>query len=114
MFEKMIVKYRQEIVSLGKTIDEQSFQRSLQELNDEQLKEVIDTNNNDWVILDMRNSYEYKLGHFKNAIPAGTINFREVENLLEDYKQQFSDKKVLMYCTGGIRCDKLSVLLKEK
>ena len=75
---------------------------------------MIDTEDKDWVILDMRNSYEYKLGHFKNAIPAGTINFREVENLMEDYKNQFKDKKVLMYCTGGIRCDKLSVMLKEK
>ena len=78
------------------------------------MKQVIDREDDNWVILDMRNSYEYKLGHFKNAIPAGTINFREVENLLEDYRNQFQDKKVLMYCTGGIRCDKLSVLLKEK
>lgn len=113
MFDKMIVKYRQEIVALGKTIDQVSFERSLQELTDDELKAVIDGNNPDWVILDMRNSYEYKLWHFKNAIPAGTINFREVETLLEDYKQQFADKKVLMYCTGWIRCDKLSVLLKE-
>ena len=114
MFEKMIVKYRQEIVSLGTTITQEAYERSLQELTDAQLKQVIDTEDNDWVILDMRNSYEYKLGHFKNAIPAWTINFREVENLLEDYRNQFQDKKVLMYCTGGIRCDKLSVLLKEK
>ena len=100
MFEKMIVKYRKEIVALGTTIDQASFQRSLQELKPDELKAVIDNNNDDRVILDMRNSYEYKLGHFKNAIPAGTINFREVEDLLEDYKQQFDNKKVLMYCTG--------------
>jgi len=99
MFDKMIVKYRQEIVSLGKTIDEASFKRSLQELTDDELKKIIDGNDPDWVILDMRNSYEYKLGHFKNAIPAGTINFREVEEMFDDYKKQFADKKVLMYCT---------------
>lgn len=114
MFTKMIVKYRQEIVALWTTITQEAYERSLQELTDEELKEVIDNNNQDRVILDMRNSYEYKLGHFKNAIPAGTINFREVENLMEDYKKQFEDKKVLMYCTWGIRCDKLSVMLKEK
>ena len=113
MFDKMIVKYRKEIVSLGKTINQESFERSLQEISDQELKSVIDSNNPEWVILDMRNSYEYKLWHFKNAIPAWTINFREVESLLEEYKQQFADKKVLMYCTWGIRCDKLSVLLKE-
>lgn len=114
MFEKMIVKYRQEIVALWKTIDQASFQRSLQELTDEQFKRVIDGKDTDRVILDMRNSYEYKLWHFKNAVPAGTINFREVEQLFDDYKKQFEGKKVLMYCTGGIRCDKLSVLLKEQ
>jgi UPF0176 protein len=113
MFDKMIVKYRQEIVSLGKTINETAFQRSLQELSDEELKKIIDNEDPEWVILDMRNSYEYKLWHFKNAIPAGTINFREVEEMFDEYKKQFSDKKVLMYCTGWIRCDKLSVLLKE-
>lgn len=114
MFDKMIVRYRQEIVSLWKTIDQASFQRSLQELTDEQFKNIIDEKDPNWVILDMRNSYEYKLGHFKNAIPAGTINFREVEELFDDYKKEFAGKNVLMYCTGGIRCDKLSVLLKEK
>ncbi len=113
MFDKMVVKYRQEIVSLGKTINEASFQRSLQELTDKEFKKIIDGNDPDWVILDMRNSYEYKLWHFKNAIPAGTINFREVEEMFDEYKKQFIDKKVLMYCTGWIRCDKLSVLLKE-
>ncbi len=114
MFDKMIVRYREEIVALGTPITQASFEKSVQRLSDEGLKQVIDTNNEDRVILDMRNSYEYKLGHFKNAIPAGTINFREVEHLIEDYKTQFEDKKVLMYCTGGIRCDKLSVLLKGK
>lgn len=113
MFEKMIVKYRPEIVALGMKIDEASYNKSLQTLHVDGLKEVIDNNDNEWVILDMRNSYEYKLGHFKNAIPAGTINFREVEHLLNDYKEKFHNKKVLMYCTGGIRCDKLSVMLKQ-
>jgi predicted sulfurtransferase len=61
MFDKMVVKYRQEIVSLGKTINEASFQRSLQELTDKEFKKIIDGNDPDWVILDMRNSYEYKL-----------------------------------------------------
>jgi predicted sulfurtransferase len=61
MFDKMIVKYRQEIVSLGKTINETAFQRSLQELSDEELKKIIDNEDPEWVILDMRNSYEYKL-----------------------------------------------------
>lgn len=113
-FDKMIVRYRQEIVALGKTITAAQVQQSLQEISPDDLKKVIDTNNDDYVILDMRNSYEYKLGHFKNAIPAGTINFREMQDLIKQYKEKLADKKVVMYCTGGIRCDKLSVLLKEE
>lgn len=113
-FDKMIVRYRQEIVTLGKTITAQQVKQSLQEISADEFKKVIDTNNDDYVILDMRNSYEYKLGHFKNAIPAGTINFREMHDLITQYKEKLADKKVVMYCTGGIRCDKLSVLLNEE
>jgi UPF0176 protein len=47
----------------------------------------------------MRNDYERQLGHFKGAIPAGTLNFREVHELVEKYKEKFKDKKVVMYCT---------------
>lgn len=61
----------------------------------------------------MRNTYEYKLGHFKGALPAGTVNFREMKELIAKYREKFQGKKVVMYCTGGIRCDKLSVLLKK-
>ncbi len=61
----------------------------------------------------MRNNHEYKLGHFKNAIPANTMNFRELENEIEDYKKQFGEKKVISYCTGGIRCEKSTVMLQK-
>ena len=70
MFDKLIVRYREEIVALGTPITQASFEKSVQRLSDEGLKQVIDSDNDDRVILDMRNSYEYKLGHFKNAIPA--------------------------------------------
>ena len=113
-FEKLIVRYRKEIVALWAPISQTSFEQSKQSISHEDLKTIIDHKQEDRAILDMRNSYEYKLWHFKWAIPAGTINFREVEDLLADYKDKFADKKVLMYCTWGIRCDKLSVLLKEK
>lgn len=61
MFDKMIVKYRSEIVTLGKVIDQKSFTQSLQDLPPEELKSIIEEENKDRVILDMRNSYEYKL-----------------------------------------------------
>jgi len=65
------------------------------------------------VIVDMRNHYESEVGHFKNAICPDVDTFREelqvVENLLNDQK----DKNLLMYCTGGIRCEKASAWFKH-
>jgi UPF0176 protein len=66
------------------------------------------------VLVDMRNHYESEVGHFKNAICPDVDTFREelqvVENLMEDQK----DKNLLMYCTGGIRCEKASAWMKHK
>jgi len=113
-FEKMIVRYREEIVALGKTVSEAQVQEADKQITVEELKRIIDEDDQEWAILDMRNDYEWELGHFKNAIPAGTVNFREVQDLVKKYKEKLKGKKVLMYCTGGIRCEKLSVLLKDE
>lgn len=113
-FDKMIVKYRQEIVALGKTVTEAQVRMADRQLSIEEFKRIVEEEDPDRAILDMRNDYEWQLGHFKGAIPAGTVNFREVPALLEKYKEKLKGKNVLMYCTGGIRCEKLSVLLKEE
>lgn len=66
------------------------------------------------IVVDMRNHYESEVGHFKNAICPDVDTFREelvvVENLLEKEK----DKNLLMYCTGGIRCEKASAWFKHR
>lgn len=112
-FEKMIVKYRPEIVALGATVTEQQIKEADRQLSIEDFKRILDEQDENRAILDMRNDYEWQLGHFKGAIPAGTVNFREVPQLIEKYKEKLADKKVVMYCTWWIRCDKLSVLLKN-
>lgn len=113
-FDRMIVKYRKEIVALGTPVTQGEIEKYHKEMSPEDFKKLIDSGDlQDWVIVDMRNDYEYKLGHFKNAIPAGTINFREVPDLLEKYKTLFGEKKILWYCTGAIRCEKLSVLANK-
>ncbi len=112
-FEKMIVKYRPEIVALGVKVTAQQVKTADRQLGINEFKRIIEKQDASWAILDMRNDYERQLGHFKWAIPAGTVNFREVPDLLEKYKEKLQDKKVLMYCTWGIRCEKLSVLLKD-
>lgn len=71
-------------------------------------------NENDVVILDGRTDYEYDLGHFKNAIRPEVKSFREFPEWIKKNFSQYKDKKVLTYCTGGIRCEKLSAfMLKE-
>lgn len=109
----MIVKYRKEIVALGEVVTAEQVKNSYQTISPDEFKSMLEKGEGDLEILDMRNTYEYKLGHFKNAVPAGTTNFREMLEMVEKYKEKFSDKKVVMYCTGGIRCEKLSVLLSE-
>lgn len=112
-FEKMLVKVRNEIVVLGEKVTAADVQKYRQEVTPEEFKKIVDEGNDDYIILDMRNDYEYQLGHFKGAIPAGTVNFREVPELLRRYKEQANGKKIIWYCTGGIRCEKAAVLANK-
>ena len=63
------------------------------------------------VIVDMRNSYEYEVGHFKNAIEVPSDNFREQLPKAVDMLKEHKDKNIVMYCTGGIRCEKASAYM---
>jgi UPF0176 protein len=68
----------------------------------------------DVVVLDGRNDYEYEIGHFRKAIRPDVRTFREFPEWIQAHRDEFQGKKVLTYCTGGIRCEKLSgYLLKQ-
>ena len=112
-FEKMLVKYREEIVTLGEKVGAAEVAAHKKELSPEQFKAIIDSVSDEYLIVDMRNDYEYRLGHFKGAIPAGTVSFREVPKLLERYKEAAKTKKIVRYCTGGIRCEKAAVIMNK-
>ncbi|MEL7145522.1 MAG: rhodanese-related sulfurtransferase, partial [Bacteroidota bacterium] len=79
----------------------------------EQFKEILEEEPSDTVILDVRSNYEHKVGKFKNAVTLDIDNFRDFPSKLEDLKQ-FKDKKVITYCTGGIKCEKASAFLLEQ
>jgi len=69
----------------------------------------------DTVLVDMRNHYESEIGHFKNAITPDVDTFRDSLDLIEeDLADHKEDKKLVMYCTGGIRCEKASAYYKHK
>jgi len=113
-FEKMVVKYRDEIVTLGEKVTALEVKKFRKELSPEAFKKILDEGNTDeYLILDMRNDYEYRLWHFKGAIPSGTVNFREVPKLLERYRNVAKNKKIIWYCTGWIRCEKAAVLMNK-
>jgi UPF0176 protein len=66
------------------------------------------------VVVDMRNHYESEVGHFKNAILPNVDTFREELQVVEDLMNVHQDKNLLMYCTGGIRCEKASAWMKHR
>ena len=60
------------------------------------------------VVIDARTHYEYDIGHFRGAIRPDIRTFRDLPQWIKDNKEQLEGKKVLTYCTGGIRCEKFS------
>lgn len=112
-FKKMHVRYRSEIVSLKlNEEDVDPNQVSGKHLEPEEFRDAL--LDDDTIVLDARNDYEYDLGHFRGAIRPNIRNFRELPEWIQENKEKFMDKKIVTYCTGGIRCEKLTAwLLKE-
>lgn len=107
-FTKMIVRIRKEIVSLHKKVD---MTKKGKYVESERFLE--DYNKDDVIILDARNYYEYELGRFKNAINPGIKTFREFPEFIDKFKEN-KDKKIYIYCTGGIRCEKAGIYMEEQ
>ena len=110
-FPRLSIKARKEIVTLGLTEDVDAQQGGVH-LTPEQWKRMIESDS-DVVLFDARNRYESGVGRFKGAITPEIENFRELPKVLPEY-EALKDKKVLMYCTGGIRCEKASALLRRE
>lgn len=103
---KMHVRPRTEIVSLNLEDDINPDEITGTYLKPKEFKEAI--LDEDTVVLDTRNDYEYDLGHFKGAVRPEIRNFRDLPQWIIENKEKFMDKKVAVYCTGGVRCEKLS------
>ena len=111
-FYALKVKLRNKIVADG--IEDPDFDPSNtgKYLNTEEWNQQLADPNT--VVVDMRNHYESEVGHFSGAICPDVDTFREELHIVEDILQNDKDKKVLMYCTGGIRCEKASAYMKHK
>ena len=112
VFKKMHVRCKPELVTFRLKDDVNPNEVSGKHLKP---KEFFDKmNENDVIILDGRTDYEYDLGHFINAVRPPLKSFREFPAWIRKNFKEYKDKPVLTYCTGGVRCEKLSgFLLKE-
>src|SRR5699024_4845313 len=111
-FKKMHVRAREEVVTLrlenpinpmdltGHYLDPEEFYEAMQD--------------EDTVILDTRNDYEYDVGHFRGAIRPDIRNFRELPEWVQENRHLLENKRILTYCTGGIRCEKFTGWLIEE
>src|SRR5215210_946140 len=103
------IKVRKTIVADG--IEDASFsmERKGKYVNAAKMNELMEDENT--VVVDMRNHYEYEVGHFSNAIEVASDTFREQLPMAIDMLKDKKDKNIIMYCTGGIRCEKASAFM---
>jgi UPF0176 protein len=107
-FARMKVHVRPEIVSVGLPVQATGLPFGGVTLSPPEWRELMAQP--DVVVLDNRNSFEFRLGHFKAAVDPGVNHFRDFPKFVAHHAQAWRDegKRVAMYCTGGIRCEKLS------
>ncbi|MGE3320429.1 MAG: rhodanese-related sulfurtransferase [Candidatus Berkiella sp.] len=111
-FTKMLVKVKPEIITFGvDTID--PIAKPAPTISAAKFKEWLD-NKKEVVILDTRNDYEVQLGTFKNAIHLNIDHFRQFPEAVSQLPQEYKDKPIVTFCTGGIRCEKAAPFLLEQ
>jgi UPF0176 protein len=103
------IKVREKIVADGITDPTFSMQNKGRYVNAAQMNQLLQDDNT--VVIDMRNHYEYEVGHFDNAIEIPSDTFREQLPMVVDMMQDKKDRNIIMYCTGGIRCEKASAYM---
>jgi len=113
-FPHLKVKVRKEIVALGIDPEKLTPEHGGKHLSPKQVHELLQNKPQDLVILDTRNECEVAIGKFEGAVDPKIQHFRDFPKYIEDNLDLFKDKQVLMYCTGGIRCERATAVLKVK
>ncbi|MEJ6777801.1 MAG: rhodanese-related sulfurtransferase [Crocinitomicaceae bacterium] len=112
-FLKLKIKVRDKIVSDGLNDDTFDATNIGIHLKAQEFNDMITQENT--ILVDMRNHYESEIGHFEGAITPDVDTFRDSLDIIEeDLKEHKEDKNLVMYCTGGIRCEKASAYYKHK
>lgn len=108
-FRKMLVRIKKEIISMG--VDEiNPYEFTGEKIKPVELNKKLDAGE-DVILLDTRNEYEVRLGTFENAIDLNLDSFRDFPTKINGLREQIGDKEIVMFCTGGVRCEKASALM---
>ena len=110
-FKRLKVKLKKEIVTLGVSNIDPTFSSGTY-VKPADWNELI--NDPDVVLIDTRNNYEFEIGSFKGSINPNTETFRQFPAYTKNNLEKYRDKKIAMFCTGGIRCEKSTAYLKSK
>jgi UPF0176 protein len=118
-FPRMSVKVKNELVAFESykdiQVDEKGVVGTGPHLKPQQVNEMVEKYGDDVVFFDGRNKYEAAVGRFKNAVVPETRTSRDFIPELESGKyDELKDKKVITYCTGGVRCELLSAMMKQR
>ncbi len=113
VFPRLTVKVREQLVALDQNVDPID---GGERLTPKLWKEMLETKGEETLLLDVRNDYEWEVGHFEGADLPNLEKFRQFPEWARELKETRDPKKtrVMMYCTGGIRCELYSVLLKKE
>ncbi len=112
-FPKATIKYRKQLVAMDREID---LSDQGEYVEPQRWSEMLRNRDEDTIVIDVRNDYEWKIGRFKGSELPELETFREFPEYLQKLKQQRDPKKtkIMMYCTGGIRCSFFSPLMKRE
>jgi UPF0176 protein len=112
VFPRQVVKYRNQLVAYDLPTD---LSESGEHVSPKKWREMLEKED-DKILIDVRNDYEWKLGHFEGADLPQCNTFREFDQYAEELHERVDPKKtpVMMYCTGGIRCELYSAALKKR
>lgn len=119
-FPRMSVKVRRELVGFQNSEDEFEVDHNGvvgggTHLKPEQVHKLVEEHGDDVIFFDGRNAHEAKIGKFKNAVVPNTNTSRDfIAELESDKFDDIKDKKVVTYCTGGVRCEVISAMMKKR
>lgn len=113
-FPRMRVVIKDEIVRLGVAPEKLTVKDGGIHLTPQEVHDLLNQEQDDLVILDTRNDYESRIGTFKGSLTPQIKNFRDLPEYIDKNLDKFKGKKVLMHCTGGVRCERATGYLKQK